>query len=88
MTDFAETIPLGMERVMHTVSYFDTAHQATRMKLPALVSLGEKDPAVKPASVRAVFDAIAAEDKRLIEYPTGHDWNPGMIEANREFLLT
>lgn len=87
LTDFAEAIPLGMERVMHTISYFDTAHLATRLELPTLVSLGEKDPAVKPASVRAVFNAIAAEDKRLIEYPTGHDWNPEMIENNRAFLL-
>jgi len=87
LADFADTIPLGMERVRHTISYFDTAHQATRLRLPTLVSLGEKDPAVKPPSVRAVFEALATEDKRLIEYPTGHDWNPGMIEANREFLL-
>jgi len=88
LTDFAATVPLGMERVMHTISYFDTAHQATRLRLPTLVSLGEKDPAVKPASVRAVFGALAAEDKRLIEYPTGHDWNPDMVINNREFLLS
>ncbi len=88
LTEFAQTIPLGMERVMHTISYFDTAHQATRLRLPTLVSFGEKDPAVKPASVRAVFDALATEDKRLIEYPTGHDWNPEMVENNHKFLLT
>lgn len=87
LTDFATSSGLGMEPVKRTISYFDTAHLATRLTKPVLVSLGEKDPAVKPASVRAVFDALASEDKRLIEYPTGHDWNPAMIEANRSFLL-
>jgi cephalosporin-C deacetylase len=83
----AEHLTGGMEQILNTVSYFDTAHQARRLTKPTLVSLGEKDPAVKPESVRAVFSALAAADKRLIEYPTGHDWNPGMIDANREFLL-
>lgn len=87
LTDFAATVPLGMERVMHTISYFDTAHQATRLTKPVLVSLAEKDPAVRASSVRAVFENLPAEDKRLIEYPTGHDWHPDMIETNREFLL-
>jgi cephalosporin-C deacetylase len=87
LTDFAASSGLGMDPVMRTISYFDTAHQAKRLKKPVLVSLGEKDPAVKPASVRAVYGAIGSEDKRLIEYPTGHDWHPGMIAANREFLL-
>jgi cephalosporin-C deacetylase len=88
LSDFAESSGLGMEPVMRTVSYFDTAHQATRLTKPVLVSLGEKDPAVKPASVRAVYQALAAENKRLIEYSTGHDWNPDMIGAGREFLAT
>ncbi|MEO7453890.1 MAG: acetylxylan esterase [Fimbriimonadales bacterium] len=88
LTDYAESSGIGMDAVRRTISYFDTAHQATRLTKPVLVSLGEKDPAVKPASVRAVFAALASEDKRLIEYPTGHDWHPGMIEANREFLIS
>ncbi|MDQ2986706.1 MAG: acetylxylan esterase [Armatimonadota bacterium] len=88
LTDYAATIPLGMERVMHTVSYFDTAHHAARLRLPTLISLGEKDPAVRPETVRKVFANLAAKDKRLIEYPAGHDWHPDMIKANRDFLLT
>jgi cephalosporin-C deacetylase len=84
--DFADTIPLGMQRVMHTVSYFDTLNHATRVKAPTLVSLGQKDPAVRPANVRAVYDAIPVK-KRLIEYETGHDWNTAMVETNRNWLL-
>jgi cephalosporin-C deacetylase len=88
LTDYAASSGIGMDAVLRTISYFDTKHQATRLTKPVLVSLGEKDPAVKPSSVRSVYEALASEDKRLIEYPTGHDWNPGMIEANREFLAS
>jgi len=84
--DFAATIPLGMERVLHTISYFDTVNQATRLTVPTLVSLGLKDPAVRPDSVRAVYNVILGE-KRLIEYETGHDWHPTMIEADRRWML-
>ena len=30
LSDFMQELPLGQERVLHTLSYFDTAYQATR----------------------------------------------------------
>lgn len=86
--DFAETIPLGMQRIMHTISYFDTVNQATRLRLPTLVSFGQRDPAVRAETVRSVFSAIASPEKRLVEYETGHDWNPEMIPAGRAWMLS
>ena len=86
LVDFMETIPVGRERVMHTLSYFDTMNVATRVKVPALVSLGAKDPACRSEQVRAIYDAIPVE-KRLIEYPGGHDWDPEMVGNNAEWLL-
>ncbi len=86
LIDFADTIPVGMERVLNTLAYFDTMNQATRCKVPTLVSLGEKDPAARPENVEAVYEALACE-KKLIRYDWGHDWHPGMIEANRAWLL-
>lgn len=83
--DFVSNIPLGLERVLYTISYFDTINQATRVKVPALVSLGKKDPACKPPNVRACFDAIPSE-KKLIEYEGGHDYDPLMVENNRRWL--
>ena len=85
--DYAETLEGGMATILRTVSYFDTAHQATRLTKPTLVSLGLKDPAVRPDSVRKVFESVATEEKQLIEYEIGHDWHVDMITANREFLL-
>ncbi|MER3462738.1 MAG: hypothetical protein C4342_07100, partial [Armatimonadota bacterium] len=86
VTDYVQTIPLGMERVMHTISYFDTVNLATRCSRPTQVSLGLRDPAVKPECARAVYNALATADKRLIEYPGGHDWDAGMVERNLEWM--
>ncbi len=84
--DFAERIPVGLQRVENTVSYFDTTNLATRCRVPSQVSLGLRDPASRPENVRAAFDALACK-KRLVTYDGGHDWTPPMIENNRNWLL-
>jgi cephalosporin-C deacetylase len=86
VSDFMQSVPLGRERVLNTVSYYDTAHQATHCKVPTHVSLGLKDPAAKPAQVRHIFEALPGT-KELVEYGVGHDWTPEMVENNRDWLL-
>lgn len=86
LIDFAETIPMGLERVKHTLSYFDTLHQATRCQVPTHVSLGLKDPACRPESVEAVFAALATPRKILRRYDVGHDWFPEMVANNANWL--
>lgn len=85
LTDFADSLPLGREQVLHTLSYFDTVNQATRCKVPTLVTLGLKDPAVKPEQVRAVFEALPGR-KELAELDWGHDWHPSMVERNLDWM--
>lgn len=85
LADCMNEIPLGHERIMNTVSYFDTMNQATRCKVPTHVSLGLKDPAAKPATVRAIYDALVGE-KHLEVLDWGHDWHPSMIENNLNWL--
>src|SRR5205823_5017641 len=46
--DFMSTVPEGESQVLRTISYFDTLNQATRCTKPTLVSVGLRDPAVKP----------------------------------------
>lgn len=87
LIDFAESIPMGTERVLHTLSYFDTLHQATRCQVPTHVSLGLKDPACRPESVEAVFENLAAGRKVLRRYEVGHDWFPDMVPNNLAWLL-
>ncbi len=87
LIDFAESIPLGMARVVNTVSYFDTMHVATRCLVPTLVSLGLKDPAARPENVEAIFRQLPGI-KELRRLDWGHDWHPSMIDANRSWLKT
>jgi cephalosporin-C deacetylase len=86
LTDFMDNVPLGHPRVNSTLAYFDTMNQATRCQVPTQVSLGLKDPAVRPESAEATFNALPG-NKRLLVYEGGHDWDPGMIENNRQWLL-
>ncbi len=86
LTDFMDTIPLGHEVVGHTLGYYDTVNMATRCRVPTLVSLGLKDPAVRPQQVQAVYDALAGE-KDIVEIDFGHDWHPSMVARNRDWLI-
>jgi cephalosporin-C deacetylase len=85
LTDFADSVTLGRPRMMNTVSYFDTVHHAARCAKPTLVSLGEKDPAVRPEYAEAICEALPG-DKTLIRYPGGHDWDPAMVGNNLDWL--
>lgn len=85
LTDFMASIPLGEERVLNTVSYFDTMNQATRCRVPTHVTLGLKDPACRAENVRACYSALPGK-KALTELDWGHDWHPSMIETNRRWL--
>jgi cephalosporin-C deacetylase len=85
VTDHMEQIPLGRDRVLNTVSYYDTVHQAAFCNVPTQVSLGLKDPAARPDNVRAAFEALPGV-KRLKVYDWGHDWHPEMVVSNREWL--
>jgi cephalosporin-C deacetylase len=85
LIDYSQALPGRMESIRSTLTYFDTLNVATRCKKPTQVSLGEKDPAAKPASVEAVFAALPCP-KILRRYRIGHDWYPEMIPNNIEWL--
>ena len=86
LIDLAESTLDGLDRIKATISYFDTLNVATRCSKPTQVSLGEKDPAVRPASASAIYEALSGQ-KVLRRYPVGHDWYPEMIENNRDWVL-
>lgn len=85
LIDRAETLEGGKERILTTLAYFDTLNQATRCAVPTLVSLGEKDPAVRPETAVAIYEALPGH-KVLHRYPTGHDWYPEMVQNNAKWL--
>lgn len=86
LSDFMRAMPLGEERVINTVSHFDTVNLATRCAVPTHVTAGLKDPACRPNNVRACYDALAGE-KDLTVLDWGHDWHPSMVGTNRDWLL-
>lgn len=83
--DFMDSIPIGEARVLNTLSYYDTVFQAQMAKVPVQVTLGLKDPACRPPTVREIYEAIPTE-KRLLEIDWGHDYHPSMIESNLEWF--
>lgn len=85
LKDFVDSMPLGRERFLAVAAYLDMGFVAAHCRVPTLVSLGEKDPACRPHSVRRIYDALPGE-KTLITYPGGHDWDPGMIAANADWF--
>lgn len=85
LVDFGESIPLGAERLLNTLAYYDTVNQAVSCRVPTRVSLGEKDPAARPENVEAIYEALTCE-KELVRLDWGHDWHPDMIEGNRAWL--
>lgn len=86
LTDFMDSIPLGRQIILHTLSYFDTLNQAVFCQVPVHLSLGLKDPAVRPIQVQSIFESLRGE-KALVELEWGHDWHPSMIEANAAWLV-
>ena len=85
LTDFMENLPVGEARVLNTVSYFDTINQASFCMKPTQVSLGVSDPAARPDTVRAVFEALPGQ-KALRAYNCGHEWYTEMIPNNLGWL--
>lgn len=85
LTDAIAEIPMGREIALFTLSYFDTAFHARHCEVPAHVTLGLKDPACRPYSVAAIYDALAGK-KEIVELDWGHDWHPSMIQMNSSWL--
>lgn len=86
LIDFAEARENGMETLLETISYYDTLNQATRCKVPVHLTMGMKDPAVRPETAEAIYEALPGKEV-LRRYEIGHDWHPDMVENNRQWLL-
>lgn len=85
LTDWAFASEENERAMRETLSYFDTVNQACFCQVPTRLTLGMRDPSVKPEQVRAVFEALPGE-KELEELDWGHDWHPRMIEGGDAWL--
>ena len=85
LTDVMQSSDEMREHVQRTVSFFDTVNLAAMCDVPTRVTLGLKDPAVRPEQARAVEEAIAGPSE-LEELDWGHDWHPRMIEGGQAWF--
>lgn len=86
IADFMNEIPIGEQRVLNTISYFDTIYQAGYCNKPTHVSVGLKDPSCRPPNVQMAFDALPGK-KHLETLDWGHDWHPSMILNNKRWFF-
>lgn len=85
LVDWREASAERPTQLVRTLSYYDTASQAAFCRVPTLVTLGLKDPAVKPLQAEAVYEALPGT-KELVKMDWGHDWHPSMVERNLGWL--
>lgn len=57
------------EQVFRTLRYIDVLNLADRISCPTLVTVGLRDPVCPPSTVFAVYNTLAAREKRLDVYP-------------------
>lgn len=63
-----------VQRVLHTLSYFDCALLAHRITVPALFSVALMDEVVLPSTVFAAYNSVPADDKHIEVYAfNGHE---------------
>jgi cephalosporin-C deacetylase len=86
---YCSQYPEHLEQVLDTLSYFDNLNLAHRIRVPALLSVGLKDPICPPESIFPVFHRIASPVKELKVYPfIGHAVMPAQSRLAVEFVLT
>ena len=86
LADFMNEIPIGVQRVMNTISYYDTIFQAEYCKIPTHVTVGTKDPSCRLPNVQAMFDNLPGK-KHLEVMEWGHDWHPSMVMNTKRWFF-
>lgn len=86
IADYIGRYPEHMETVLKTISYFDNAVLADRIRIPVLVSVGLKDTVCPPEAVFAAYNRIQSE-KQIEIFPShGHATGPKHVRTVLEFI--
>jgi cephalosporin-C deacetylase len=86
LTDWIGGDPERRVVAQETLGHFDTIRLATHCRVPTRMSLGLKDPAVRPWQVEEAFEALPGT-RELVRLDWGHDWHPDMISGGRDWLI-
>jgi cephalosporin-C deacetylase len=76
INDYLRAWPERRAQVEETLAYFDGINFADRITCPIVVNIGLQDNVVPPETGHALFERIAAGDKRLYPYD-GHGHEAG-----------
>lgn len=75
------------EAVFRTLRYIDLLNLADRITCPTLITVGLRDPICPPSTVFAVYNTLAAQEKRLEVYPYDeHDLGLGSADTQLRWL--
>jgi cephalosporin-C deacetylase len=86
VADYVTRYPDRLHTVLKTLSYFDNANLADRIRVPIMVSVGFKDSVCPPESVFAAYNRITS-DKRIEMHPfNGHTPGSQHIRKVLEFI--
>lgn len=86
VADYIGRYPEQMEAALDTLSYFDNAVLADRIRIPVLVSVGMKDTVCPPEAVFAAYNRIESE-KQIEIFPShGHATGPKHVRTVLEFI--
>lgn len=70
-----------------TLPYFDVVNFARRVRVPVMLNYGHADRVCPPASIRAAYNALPGDEKRLVLTPTSAHWRFAEIERrSREWM--
>lgn len=87
LAHYCSHYPHHLEQVLDTLSYFDMLNLADRIKVPALLSVGLKDPICPPETVFPVYHRIASKVKDLQIYPfIGHSVMSAQTRLGIQFI--
>jgi cephalosporin-C deacetylase len=76
--DYMQATGQPREALLSTLQYFDTVNHAPFVRVPVQLSLGLKDPGIRPPVVFSLYDALPRPKRLLIYEELGHDWAPEM----------
>lgn len=85
--DYMEHTGASLDRLLHTLQYYDTVNHAPFVRVPVQVSLAMKDPGIRAPVVFSLYDALRVRKRLLIYEELGHDWSPAMRSHLEEWVL-
>lgn len=83
---YARAHPARRAQVFQTYRYFDPLSHAADICCPVQMSAGGRDPACRPATIYAVFNALTCEREMLYLPNIGHEIVPAQHEAHQKWV--